>query len=77
MKIAVTYENGQIFQHFGHTEQFKLYEAADGKIVHAEVVDTNGRAKSGSLFQIEPCSMSISCFLTVFSIMTAIPSCFT
>ena len=42
MKIAVTYENGQIFQHFGHTEQFKLYEAADGKITHAEVVDTNG-----------------------------------
>ena len=30
MKIAVTYESGQIFQHFGHTEQFKLYEAADG-----------------------------------------------
>ena len=42
MKIAVTYENGQIFQHFGHTEQFKLYEAADGKITHAEVIDTNG-----------------------------------
>ena len=42
MKIAVTYENGQIFQHFGHTEQFKIYEAADGKITHAEVVDTNG-----------------------------------
>ena len=42
MKIAVTYENGQIFQHFGHTEQFKLYEVADGKIVHAEIVDTNG-----------------------------------
>ena len=42
MKIAVTYENGQIFQHFGHTEQFKLYEAADGKVIHAEVVDTNG-----------------------------------
>ena len=41
MKIAVTYENGQIFQHFGHTEQFKLYEVADGKITHAEVVDTN------------------------------------
>ena len=28
MKIAVTYENGQVFQHFGHTEQFKIYEAA-------------------------------------------------
>ena len=42
MKIAVAYENGQIFQHFGHTEQFKLYEAVDGKITHAKVVDTNG-----------------------------------
>ena len=41
MKIAVTYENGQIFQHFGHTEQFKLYEAVNGKITHAEVVDTS------------------------------------
>ena len=29
MKIAVTYENGQIFQHFGHTEQFKVYEIED------------------------------------------------
>ena len=42
MKIAVTYENGRIFQHFGHTEQFKIYETADGRIVRAEVVDTNG-----------------------------------
>ena len=29
MKIAVTYEDGQIFQHFGHTAQFKVYETAD------------------------------------------------
>ena len=42
MKIAVTYENGQIFQHFGHTEQFKIYSVEDGKIVSSEVVDTNG-----------------------------------
>jgi len=42
MKIAVTYENGQIFQHFGHTAQFKVYEVQDGKILSAEVVDTNG-----------------------------------
>lgn len=42
MRIAVTYENGQIFQHFGHTEQFKVYDIADGKIVSSEVVDTNG-----------------------------------
>ena len=54
MKIAVTYENGQIFQHFGHTEQFKLYEAANSKITHAEVVDTNGSghgALAGFLMQ--------------------------
>ena len=42
MKIAVTYENGQVFQHFGHTEQFKIYEVQDGKVVSAQVVDTNG-----------------------------------
>ncbi len=42
MKIAVTYENGQIFQHFGHTQQFKIYEIADGKVVGETVADTNG-----------------------------------
>lgn len=42
MRIAVTYEDGQVFQHFGHTEQFKIYDVADGKIVSAQVVDTNG-----------------------------------
>ena len=42
MRIAVTYENGNIFQHFGHTQQFKVYDVQDGKITSAEVVDTNG-----------------------------------
>lgn len=42
MKIAVTYENGQVFQHFGHTAQFKLYEVQDGQVVSSQVVDTNG-----------------------------------
>ncbi len=42
MRIAVTYENGEIFQHFGHSEQFKLYDVVDGKIVKEQVVDTNG-----------------------------------
>ena len=42
MKIAVTHENGQIFQHFGHTEQFKVYDVEDGKVVSSAVVDTNG-----------------------------------
>ena len=42
MRIAVTYENGEIFQHFGHTEEFKVYDVEDGKIIASEVVDTNG-----------------------------------
>lgn len=42
MKIAVTYENGTIFQHFGHTEQFKVYDIADGKVADAKVVSTEG-----------------------------------
>ncbi len=43
MRIAVTYEDGNIFQHFGHSEQFKLYDVEDGKIVNTQVVDTNGQ----------------------------------
>ncbi len=42
MKIAVTYENGQVFQHFGHTAQFKLYDVENGAVVSSKVVDTNG-----------------------------------
>ena len=42
MRIAVTYENGQIFQHFGRTEQFKVYDVQDDRIVSSEVVSTNG-----------------------------------
>ena len=42
MKIAVTYENGEIFQHFGHTEQFKIYEAEDGKVISSAVVSAMG-----------------------------------
>ena len=55
MRIAVTYENGQIFQHFGHTAQFKIYDVANGEIVRAEVVDTNGSghgALAGFLMQL-------------------------
>ena len=42
MKIAVTYENGEIFQHFGHTAEFKIYEIEAGEIISEEVVATNG-----------------------------------
>ena len=42
MRIAVTYENGNVFQHFGHTRQFKVYDVQDRKIIASAVVDTNG-----------------------------------
>ena len=42
MKIAVTYENGSIFQHFGRTENFKVYEVEDGRIVSSEVIGSDG-----------------------------------
>ena len=43
MRIAVTYENGNVFQHFGHTEKFKLYDIEDGQIKTEQIVDTNGQ----------------------------------
>ena len=42
MRIAATYENGQIFQHFGHTKQFKVYDIENGQIKDSKVLDTNG-----------------------------------
>ena len=42
MKIAVTYDNGNIFQHFGKTENFKVYEVKDNQVVSSEVIGSNG-----------------------------------
>ena len=42
MKIAVTYDNGNIFQHFGRTEFFKVYQVEDDQIVSSEVIGSNG-----------------------------------
>ena len=41
-KIAVTYENGQVFQHFGHTEKFKVYSVADGAVKSAAILSAGG-----------------------------------
>ncbi len=43
MKIAVTYEGGQVFQHFGHTQHFKLYQVEDGKVAGSQLLDTQGQ----------------------------------
>ncbi len=51
MRIAVTYENGDIFQHFGHTESFKVYEVEDGKVVSSEVIGNEG-AGHGALAKL-------------------------
>lgn len=42
MRVAVTYENGNVYQHFGHTQQFKVYEIEDGKIVSSEIIGSEG-----------------------------------
>lgn len=42
MKVAIPYENGEVFQHFGKTENFKVYEIENGGIVSAEVINSNG-----------------------------------
>ena len=42
MKIAVTYDNGQIFQHFGHTSQFKVYTVENNTVTESHILDSNG-----------------------------------
>ncbi len=44
ISVAVTYENGEVFQHFGRTENFKIYRIKDGKVADSEVVSSNGAA---------------------------------
>ncbi|MBQ3011197.1 MAG: hypothetical protein IJD81_08385 [Oscillospiraceae bacterium] len=46
-RIAVTYEDGNIFRHFGHSKEFKLYDIEDGKIVHSGVLPTLGSHTCG------------------------------
>lgn len=43
MKLAVTYKNDNIFEHFGHTEVFKVYEILDNKVINSYLIKTNCR----------------------------------
>ena len=58
MNIAVTYEKGQVFQHFGHTEQFKVYHIEEGKIVEPGTVigyvGSSGYGKKGTAGKFAP-----------------------
>jgi len=42
MRVAVTYENGNVFQHFGHTETFKIFDIENNKVISSQVVPTMG-----------------------------------
>ncbi len=42
MRVATTYDNGNIFMHFGRSEQFKIYDIQDGKVLNEQVVGTDG-----------------------------------
>ncbi len=47
MKVAVTYEEGEVFQHFGRTEQFKIYDVENGGISSSSVIGNNGNSHGG------------------------------
>lgn len=45
-KIAVPVEEGEIFQHFGHTETFEIFQVAEGRIVGSDLVPAPGEGHS-------------------------------
>lgn len=51
MKIAITYKDGEVFQHFGHSEQFAIYDVENGEIISKALIDTNGQGH-GALAEI-------------------------
>ena len=53
MKIAVTYQNGDVFQHFGHTEEFKVYDVQNGKVVDTQIVSSNELGHSALAYLLE------------------------
>ncbi len=76
MRIAVTYDNGNVFGHFGRTEQFKVYDIEDGKVVNSEVVSTNGEgcgALAGVL-NLQSCSKTVTGLLNVLTGLVVIMS---
>ena len=59
MKVAVTYEDGKVFQHFGRTEQFKVYDVEDGKVVSSEVMGSNGIGHEALAFLLAEKSIDV------------------
>ena len=57
MKIAIPYHDGEVFQHFGHTEQFKVYEIQNKKLVSEQIIDTNGSGHSALAAFLSSCGV--------------------
>ena len=57
MKIAVTYENGNVFQHFGHTERFKVYDIENGAVIVATIINTNGSGHGALVDILKNCDV--------------------
>lgn len=58
MKIAVTYENGEVFQHFGHSRQFKLYEIENGQVVNSQIISAEGQGHGALAALLSTCKVS-------------------
>lgn len=57
MRIAVAYEDGRIFQHFGHTEHFKVYDVENGKVAVTTLISTNGSGHGALADILKKCSV--------------------
>ena len=59
MKIAITYENGNIFQHFGHTERFKVYDVENCAVKIATMINTNGSGHGALADFLKECDVDV------------------
>ena len=59
MRIAVPFANGEVFQHFGHTENFKLYEIEAGQVVSSQIINTNGSGHEALANYLASLSVSV------------------
>ena len=59
MIIAATYENGDIFQHFGHTKQFKLYKVIDNVVKQIAIVDTQDSGHGALAGLLAACDVEV------------------
>lgn len=57
MKIAITYKDGNVFQHFGHTEHFKVYDVENGKVVISTIINTNGSGHGALADILKKCNV--------------------